>query len=81
MGKLSNFSIVYSTQPPVYFPGQTVSGVVNVTLTEDMRMRQLRLMFKGEAKVGLLDSKGRLRCIFLFCSSPLRAYPKFCTQS
>ena len=51
MGKLDHFEIVYNTQPPVFFPGQAVSGVLNVTLNDDMKMRNIRLKFQGKAKV------------------------------
>ena len=51
MGKLDHFEIVLSTQPAVYFPGQAVSGVLNVTLNDEMKMRNIRLKFQGQAKV------------------------------
>ena len=51
MGKLETLEIVYSTQPPVYFPGQKVSGVVNVTLNDEMKMRNIRVKYSGMAKV------------------------------
>lgn len=58
MGKLENLSIAFSTQPPVYFPGQLVSGTVNVTLNDDMKMRNLRVKFQGKAKVSWKESHG-----------------------
>ena len=51
MGKLDNFTIVFSTQPAVYFPGQTVQGFVNVVLNEDMKMKNIRLLYEGKAHV------------------------------
>ena len=51
MGKLELFNIVYTTQPPVFFAGQAVTGVVNIKLKDGMKMRNIRLNFKGEAKV------------------------------
>lgn len=58
MGKLEHFAIVFSTQPPVFFPGQTVHGVVNVTLNEGMKMRNLRVKFEGKAKVHWTEKRG-----------------------
>ena len=57
MGKLETFTVVFSTQPPVYFPGQTVQGVVNVTLNEDMKMKNIRLLYQGKAYVSLESEK------------------------
>ena len=51
MGKLDLYEIVYSTQPAVFFPGQPVTGVVNVKLNDGMTMRNLRLKFEGKAYV------------------------------
>ena len=57
MGKLETFTVVFSTEPPVYFPGQTVQGVVNVTLNEDMKMKNIRLLYQGKAYVSLESEK------------------------
>ena len=53
MGKLDLYEIVYSTQPAVFFPGQPVTGVVNVKLNDGMTMRNLRLKFEGKAYVSI----------------------------
>jgi len=49
MGKLDHFAINFHTQPAVFFPGQTVAGVVNVKLNGGMKMRNLRLKYEGKA--------------------------------
>ena len=51
MGKLETLKIVYSTQPPLFFPGQVISGFVNVVLNEPMEMRNIKLKVEGKAYV------------------------------
>jgi len=51
MGKLDHFTINFRTQPAVFFPGQTVAGVVNVKLNGGMKIRNLRLKYEGKALV------------------------------
>ena len=61
MGKLDLYEIVYSTQPAVFFPGQPVTGVVNVKLNDGMTMRNLRLKFEGKAYVSITTKGGSRR--------------------
>ena len=51
MSKFDLFELVYSTQPAAYFPGQPVSGTVNVKLNDDITVNRLRLQFEGKATV------------------------------
>ena len=57
MGKLDTLAIIFSNQPAVYFPGQTVSDVVNVKLNKPMKMRNIRLI--------LIREQGFLKNLFL----------------
>ncbi|XP_041369217.1 arrestin domain-containing protein 17-like [Gigantopelta aegis] len=51
MGKLTVFEIVLSNQQCVYYPGQMLQGHVIVELSEEMKMRGIRLQFYGGSQV------------------------------
>jgi len=51
MAMFEIYNIVYSTQPPVYYPGQPVTGYVNLKLKEDMQIRNIRIEMDGKAFV------------------------------
>ncbi|XP_041373505.1 arrestin domain-containing protein 3-like [Gigantopelta aegis] len=51
MGKLNIFVIVLANPQAVYLAGQVVQGHVTVELNEEMKMRGIRLKFKGHARV------------------------------
>ena len=60
MAMFEIYNIVYSTQPPVYYPGQPVTGYVNLKLKEDMQIRNIRIEMDGKAFVSL-DNRPLLR--------------------
>ena len=47
------FNIAFSTQPPVYYPGQPVTGYFNLNLKKDMKVRNIRIEMAGKAFVSL----------------------------
>lgn len=49
MGKLTLFQFTLDSTQAVYYPGQTVSGTVTMTLIEPMKMRSIKLKMKGES--------------------------------
>jgi hypothetical protein len=51
MGKLQKFVVSVDNPSAVYFPGQTVSGYVDVELSESMTVRGIRLKVYGRAFV------------------------------
>ncbi len=44
-------SIVYDNASGVFYSGHPVSGVVRIRLTEQMNMRQVKVLFSGKASV------------------------------
>lgn len=50
MGKkvLMDFDIEFSIQPPVFFPGQVVSGTISICLKEPLDTEYLRVRLLGK---------------------------------
>ena len=48
MGKISQFSISFNTQQPVYYPGQVLTGNVALELNHPMDMRGVRIKLQGK---------------------------------
>ncbi|XP_078330339.1 arrestin domain-containing protein 17-like [Crassostrea virginica] len=51
MGNLRCFQILYDNPQALYWSGQAVNGRVFVDLESEMKMREIRLEFKGKARV------------------------------
>ena len=51
MGKLKEFEIVLTDGKPYYQSGAALSGQVNIMLTDEMKIRSLKLIFAGQALV------------------------------
>ncbi|XP_019631446.1 PREDICTED: arrestin domain-containing protein 3-like [Branchiostoma belcheri] len=58
MGKLQEFSVVFNNNVDVFQNGQWVCGQVVVNLNEAMKMRGIRLKFKGHAYVHWTEEHG-----------------------
>ncbi|XP_048733486.1 arrestin domain-containing protein 3-like isoform X1 [Ostrea edulis] len=51
MGKIQNFIIELENQQGVYYPGQVVRGEIVLELSEALKIREIRITFRGEAYV------------------------------
>ena len=60
MGKrgLGDFSIHLSSQQPVYYPGQTISGYVRLDVDKPTEIRSLNITFIGKTSVRWEESRG-----------------------
>ena len=52
---LKALDIVLSQQPPIYFPGQYVEGIVVVDNTEAMKVRSIKVTILGYSQASLED--------------------------
>lgn len=57
MGKLRVFEIVFDNGKSVYNPSELVSGKCIVDLRGDMKMKTLRILMRGVAKVHWTESR------------------------
>ena len=51
---LKDFNIDFTVQPPVFFPGQQVSGTISIYLKESMDIEHLRVRLLGECRTNLM---------------------------
>lgn len=57
MGKLRVFEIVFDNGKSVYNPSELVNGKCVVDLRGDMKMKSLRILMRGVAKVHWTESR------------------------
>ena len=55
MDDIEVYNVTFSTQPPVYYPGQPVTGYVNLKLKNDMKVRNIRIEMAGKAFVSIKE--------------------------
>ncbi|EDV21374.1 uncharacterized protein TRIADDRAFT_11395, partial [Trichoplax adhaerens] len=56
--KIKSYTINFSKNQKAYFPGQTISGVVTIVLTESTRIKSIKIGIFGEAKTRIAYKSG-----------------------
>ena len=51
MGKVSALSIKFEKEPPIYFVGEQVNGIVQVTIAERLKINSVSAFIRGHARV------------------------------
>ena len=51
MGKVDRFSIVLTKKPAIFFPGETLSGTVEISVRERLKINSISIVIKGYAHV------------------------------
>ncbi|XP_039254402.2 arrestin domain-containing protein 3-like [Styela clava] len=59
MPSLQTFRVIFSDQKTIYKPGDTISGTVEVSLSEAMQMKELKVKITGKAHVGWHEYYGQ----------------------
>ncbi|KAH9523032.1 Arrestin domain-containing protein 3 [Bulinus truncatus] len=57
MGRMNIFEICFKNITGVYYSGQVVEGFITVELNQPMKMRGIRMNFKGEANVSWTETR------------------------
>ena len=51
MGKVQYFTILLQKPSPIYFPGETIIGCVNVKVTERLKINSFKCLVDGSSNV------------------------------
>lgn len=49
--RITNFNIVLEKPKPVYYAGETISGVLNLRVLESTKINVLKLVVNGESRI------------------------------
>ncbi|KXJ16020.1 arrestin domain-containing protein 3 [Exaiptasia diaphana] len=58
MGKIDVFTVVFAGNKSVYYPGEVLNGAVILKLNKELKLRELKIEFHGEARVRWSQSSG-----------------------
>ena len=53
MGKIERFCIVLQRETPVYYPGETVVGQIEIKVVEWLKCNSVRMSARGELTIDL----------------------------
>ena len=51
MSKVTNFNILLDKTKPVYYSGETITGVVTMTVVEGFRINLIKMVARGSARI------------------------------
>lgn len=58
MGKIDVFSLVFAGNKTVYYPGEILDGAIVLRLNKELKLREIKIEFHGEARVRWSQSSG-----------------------
>lgn len=58
MGKIDTFALTFLGNKTVYYPGEVLNGAVVLKLNKELKLREIKIEFHGEARVRWSQSSG-----------------------
>lgn len=58
MGKIELFTVVFAGNKNIYYPGEIIDGAVVLKLNKELKLREIKIEFHGEARVRWSQSSG-----------------------
>ena len=58
MGKIEVFAVYLEGNKRTFYPGQIINGTVFLKINKDLKLRGVRIEFRGRAKVRWTESSG-----------------------
>jgi len=66
MGKIDYFNILFEKKAPIYFAGEILTGQIQISVIERIKISSLFVCFDGETNVHWLKNKIFIYYIIIF---------------